>query len=105
MVETGIAGEAWVELDSGSILPIDAPAEMLELLDEGVSVLVDLDHSGRAIPWSTVVVTHTTPEWEALASSAPKAAPVTGKSRRRDLDPSRTVGHGPDHAGAGVAAA
>jgi hypothetical protein len=55
VIKTSIDDEVWVELDSGSIVPIDASAEMRDLLDAGVSVLVDLDSSGEAVPWSTVV--------------------------------------------------
>lgn len=57
VVDCRIEGEAWVELESGSIVPIDAPPETLELLEHGVSVLVDVDRSGAAVPWSEVVVT------------------------------------------------
>ena len=57
VIRTRIDDAVWVELDSGSIVPIDAPAEMRELLDAGVSVLVDLDSRGEAIPWATVVTT------------------------------------------------
>jgi uncharacterized protein YuzE len=57
VINTRIDDAVWVELDSGSIVPIDAPAEMCDLLDAGASVLVDLDSSGEAIPWSTVVAT------------------------------------------------
>jgi hypothetical protein len=55
VIDTRIDDAVWVELDSGSIVPIAASAEMRDLLDAGVSVLVDLDSSGEAVPWSTVV--------------------------------------------------
>ena len=58
VIKTRIDDAVWVELESGSIAPIDASAEMRELLDAGVSVLVDLDSRGEAIPWATVVATH-----------------------------------------------
>jgi hypothetical protein len=57
VIKTRIDDAVWVELESGSIVPMDASAEMRDLLDAGVSVLVDLDSSGDAIPWSTVVAT------------------------------------------------
>ena len=57
VIDTGIDDAVWVELDSGSIVPIDASAEMRDLLDAGVSVLVDLDANGEAVPWSTLVAT------------------------------------------------
>ena len=57
VIEAPIDDAVWVELDSGSIVPIDASAEMCDLLDAGVSVLVDLDSRGEAVPWSTVVAT------------------------------------------------
>lgn len=56
-IKTRIDDEVWVELESGSIVPIDASAEMRDLLDAGVSVLVDLDSRGEAVPWWTVVGT------------------------------------------------
>ncbi|MGH2978910.1 MAG: hypothetical protein ACRDLQ_04650 [Solirubrobacterales bacterium] len=62
MIETGIEDAVWVELESGSILPIDAGPDVLDLLEAGVSVLVDVDPSGAAVPWSTVVVTRPDPD-------------------------------------------
>lgn len=75
-IRTRIDDQVWVELDSGSIVPIDASAEMEDLLEAGVSVLVDLDSHGEAVPWSTVVATHS----EALTCSGihlrrPRARP------------------------------
>jgi hypothetical protein len=57
VIRRGIDDAVWVELESGSIVSIDASAEMRGLLDAGVSVLVDLDTSGEAVPWSTLVAT------------------------------------------------
>lgn len=61
VVETPFDDAVWVELDSGSMVPIDAPADVRELLEAGVSVLVDLDQSGEAVPWSTVVAIRAEP--------------------------------------------
>jgi hypothetical protein len=64
-IRTRIDDQVWVELDSGSIVPIDASGEVQDLLEAGVSVLVDLDSRGEAVPWSTVVAAHS----EALTCS------------------------------------
>ena len=74
----------WVELDSGPIVPIDASAEMRDLLDAGVSVLVDLDSNGDAVPWSTIVATGD----EAVSCSGTHL-------RRPRVQPSAAVRHRP----------
>jgi hypothetical protein len=67
VIDTGLDDAAWVELESGSIVPIDASADVLDLLEAGVSVLVDVDASGAAVPWSTVVVTRREPDLRSVA--------------------------------------
>jgi hypothetical protein len=99
VVETAVADEAWVELESGSIVPIDASPDMLDLLEAGASVLVDVDASGQAVPWSTVVVTRTEPDLALPASGVAEAAPVAGQSRVGQLDEAGVRGDladGPD---------
>jgi hypothetical protein len=67
VIDTGLDDAVWVELESGSIVPIDAPVDVLDLLEAGLSVLVDVDPSGSAVPWSTVVVTRPAPDLRPVA--------------------------------------
>jgi hypothetical protein len=85
VVDIGIADEVWVELESGSIVPIDAPGDVIGMLEEGLSVLVDVDASGRAVPWSTVVVTRSELDRPPGRSGVAKAEPVADHSRGRHL--------------------
>jgi hypothetical protein len=101
----GAAGEVWVELESGSIVPIDASAESLDLLEAGVSVLVDVDVSGQAVPWSTLVVTRTKPDLSPLASGVAEAAPVAHQADLRHLDDAGLRGDLADRPRTGVVAA
>jgi hypothetical protein len=105
VVETGVADEAWVELESGSIVPIDASPDMLDLLEAGASVLVDVDASGQAVPWSTIVVTRTEPDLALPASDVAEAAPVAGQSRAGDLDDTGLRGDLADRPRTGMMAA
>jgi hypothetical protein len=105
VVETGIADEAWVELESGSIVPIDASPDVIDLLETGVSVLVDVDPSGQAVPWSTLVVTRTAPDLPLPASDVPEAVPVAGQPRAGHLDDAGPRRDLADRPRAGVVAA
>jgi hypothetical protein len=101
----GMAGEVWVELESGSIVPIDASAEVLDLLEAGVSVLVDVDATGQAVPWSTLVVTRTEPDLSRPASGVAEAAPIAHQADVRHLDGAGLRGDLADRSRTGVVAA
>jgi hypothetical protein len=101
----GPAGEVWVELESGSIVPIDASAESLDLLEAGVSVLVDVDASGQAVPWSTLVVTRTNPDLSPLVSGVAEAAPGAHQADVGHLDDAGLRGDFADRPRTGVVAA
>ena len=105
VVESDVADEAWVELESGAIVPIDASPDMLDLLDEGASVLVDVDASGQAVPWSTIVVTRTEPDLALPASGAAEAAPVADDPEAAQLDDAGIRGDLPDRLRTGMVAA
>ena len=105
VVESDVADEAWVELESGAIVPIDASPDMLDLLDEGASVLVDVDASGQAVPWSTIVVTRTEPDLALPASGAAEAAPVADDPEAAQFDDAGIRGDLPDRLRTGMVAA
>ena len=96
----GLDDSVWVELDSGSIVPIDAPPDVRALLEAGASVLVDVDASGAAVPWSTVLVTR---QGSGAAASA-GSEPVSGadQPRSRDLDDTGGSGDPADHLRTGM---
>jgi hypothetical protein len=102
MFAIGRDDSVWVELDSGSIVAIAAPADVLDLLEAGASVLVDLDSSGTAVPWSTVVVTRSEPAAPRRASSGPKPVPVAGQPHLRELDDAGVRRGTADHPRAGM---
>lgn len=98
----GLDDSVWVELDSGSIVPIDAPADVRDLLEAGASVLVDVDASGAAVPWSTVLVTRERQTARVPVSGRPEPVPRPDQSRRRDLDDAGGRGDPADHLRAGM---